>query len=98
MVRIPAQRRREGAIPRQTGARPRRLWHRVAAHLIGGGGPKRGGRLPLSAPQKRAHVRAGRHPRRRADYRRALLGLSQQDYYARADVWPLNPHGEVLSS
>src|SRR5438128_905550 len=23
-------------------------------------------------------------------------GLSQQDYYARADVWPLNPKGEVL--
>ena len=23
-------------------------------------------------------------------------GLSQQDYYARADVWPLNPHGEVF--
>lgn len=23
-------------------------------------------------------------------------GLSQQEYYARADVWPLNPHGEIL--
>jgi 4-hydroxy-2-oxoheptanedioate aldolase len=23
-------------------------------------------------------------------------GLSQQEYYARADVWPLNPQGEVL--
>ena len=23
-------------------------------------------------------------------------GLSQQDYYARADVWPLNPKGEIL--
>jgi 4-hydroxy-2-oxoheptanedioate aldolase len=23
-------------------------------------------------------------------------GLSQQDYYQRADVWPLNPHGEIL--
>ena len=23
-------------------------------------------------------------------------GLSQQDYYAKADVWPLNPKGEVL--
>ena len=23
-------------------------------------------------------------------------GLSQQDYYARADVWPLNPKGEVF--
>ena len=23
-------------------------------------------------------------------------GLSQQEYYARADVWPLNPRGEVL--
>ena len=23
-------------------------------------------------------------------------GLSQQDYYSRADVWPLNPRGEVL--
>ncbi len=24
-------------------------------------------------------------------------GLSQQDYYARADVWPLNPQGEILA-
>jgi 4-hydroxy-2-oxoheptanedioate aldolase len=24
-------------------------------------------------------------------------GLSQQDYYRKADVWPLAPHGEVLS-
>src|SRR5262249_3283466 len=23
-------------------------------------------------------------------------GLSQQDYYAKADVWPLNPNGELL--
>jgi 4-hydroxy-2-oxoheptanedioate aldolase len=23
-------------------------------------------------------------------------GLSQQEYYAKADVWPLNPHGEIL--
>ncbi|MPY90006.1 MAG: aldolase [Luteitalea sp.] len=23
-------------------------------------------------------------------------GITQQDYYARADVWPLNPHGEIL--
>ena len=23
-------------------------------------------------------------------------GVSQQDYYARADVWPLAPHGEIL--
>ncbi|MBW4332118.1 aldolase [Stakelama sp. CBK3Z-3] len=23
-------------------------------------------------------------------------GLSQQDYYAKADVWPLAPHGEIL--
>jgi 4-hydroxy-2-oxoheptanedioate aldolase len=23
-------------------------------------------------------------------------GLTQQEYYARADVWPLNPHGEIL--
>ena len=23
-------------------------------------------------------------------------GVTQQDYYAKADVWPLNPHGEIL--
>ena len=23
-------------------------------------------------------------------------GLTQQEYYARADVWPLNPHGEIF--
>jgi 4-hydroxy-2-oxoheptanedioate aldolase len=25
-------------------------------------------------------------------------GLSQQEYYARADVWPLNPQGEILTA
>ena len=24
------------------------------------------------------------------------MGLTQQEYYARADVWPLNPRGEIL--
>ena len=23
-------------------------------------------------------------------------GLSQQEYYRKADVWPLAPHGEIL--
>ena len=34
----------------------------------------------------------GDAPARAARY----WGLSQQEYYARADVWPLAPHGEVL--
>jgi 4-hydroxy-2-oxoheptanedioate aldolase len=34
----------------------------------------------------------GDSPLRAARY----WGLSQQDYYARADVWPLAPHGEIL--
>ena len=29
-------------------------------------------------------------------HRRALLGPDQQEYYKRADTWPLNPEGEVL--
>jgi len=33
---------------------------------------------------------------RRADRRVRYWGLSQQDYYARADVWPLSPKGEVF--
>ena len=36
------------------------------------------------------------HSRRRAGARRALLGPPQQEYYKRADVWPLAPDGEVL--
>ncbi len=35
----------------------------------------------------------GDAPARAARY----WGLSQQDYYARADVWPLAPHGEILA-
>ena len=39
-----------------------------------GGGRQRGRRLPLSAHEERLALRAGRHPRRRPDRRRALLG------------------------
>jgi 4-hydroxy-2-oxoheptanedioate aldolase len=34
----------------------------------------------------------GDAPNRAARY----WGLTQQEYYARADVWPLAPHGEIL--
>ena len=35
----------------------------------------------------------GDAPARAARY----WGLSQQEYYARADVWPLAPQGEILA-
>ena len=39
----------------------------------------------------------GRPARRRPAWRGALLGrLTQQEYYERADVWPLNPKGEIF--
>ena len=37
-------------------------------------------------------VPAGDAPNRAVTY----WGISQQEYYARADVWPLNPQGELL--
>lgn len=60
--------------------------------------------------EARNAVASCRYPRPtgRADYNPAGLrgdgprhaarywGLSQQDYYARADVWPLNPMGEIV--
>ena len=70
----PGQRRRDGAVAGQAGARHGLLRHRVPAHLDGGGGRQRGRRLPLSAHEERAALRAGRHPRRRPDRGRALLG------------------------
>ena len=70
----PGQRRRDGAVAGQAGARHGLLRHRVPAHLDGRGGRQRGRRLPLSAPEERAALRAGRHPRRRPDRGRALLG------------------------
>src|SRR4030095_3980450 len=53
----------------------------------------------------RDHLPAREHRRRGAQRRQRLplpapaaryWGLSQQDYYARADVWPLAPKGEIL--
>ena len=91
-----AQRRRVEPVARQAGARPRRLRHRVAAHLDGRAGLQRRRRLPLSAAADRAALRAGGHPRRRPDRGRALLGPHPAEYYASADVWPLDPNGEIL--
>ena len=73
MVRVPPN-GVEKAVARQAGPRPRLLRHRLPAHLHGGRGLQRGGRLPLSAPQDRRALRARRHPRRRPHRRRALLG------------------------
>lgn len=47
---------------------------------------------PPSAPLFEPAGQRGDGPARAAKY----WGLSQQEYYDRADVWPLNPKGEVL--
>ena len=70
----PGQRRRDGAVAGEAGARHRLLRHRVPAHLDGRGSRQRGRRLPLSAAQERAALRARRHPRRRPDRRRRATG------------------------
>ena len=85
---------REGAMARQAGARHRRLWRGVAAYFERRRSLQRGVGLPLSAhegsrptitrPDCAATVR-----RRRVRY----WGLTQQEYYERADVWPLDPEG-----
>lgn len=48
-------------------------------------------RPPSRADHEPAGLR-GDAPRHAARY----WGLTQQEYYARADVWPLNPKGEIL--
>src|ERR1700716_3633071 len=47
---------------------------------------------PRSAPYFEPAGQRGDAPARAARY----WGLSQQEYYTRADVWPLNPQGEIL--
>jgi 4-hydroxy-2-oxoheptanedioate aldolase len=47
---------------------------------------------PRAAPYYEPAGQRGDAPRHAARY----WGISQQDYYKRADVWPLNPEGEVL--
>jgi len=47
---------------------------------------------PMSSPHFEPTGHRGDGPRTAMAY----WGLSQQDYYARADVWPLNPKGEIL--
>lgn len=47
---------------------------------------------PASAPYFEPAGMRGDAPAKAARY----WGLSQQDYYKKADVWPLNPAGEVL--
>ena len=68
------ERRRDGAVAGQAGPRHGLLRHRVPAHFDGRGSRQCGRRLPLSAAEKRAALRARRHPRRRPDRGRALLG------------------------
>lgn len=47
---------------------------------------------PGSAPAYEPAGQRGDSPVQAARY----WGLTQQEYYARADVWPLNPQGEIL--
>jgi len=47
---------------------------------------------PSSAKYFEPAGQRGDAPRHAARY----WGLTQQEYYARADVWPLNPQGEIL--
>jgi 4-hydroxy-2-oxoheptanedioate aldolase len=47
---------------------------------------------PASAPNPEPEGQRGDNPAHAARY----WGLTQQEYYARADVWPLNPQGEIL--
>jgi 4-hydroxy-2-oxoheptanedioate aldolase len=47
---------------------------------------------PKSAPACEPAGQRGDNPVHAARY----WGLAQQEYYAKADVWPLNPQGEIL--
>lgn len=47
---------------------------------------------PRSAPAYEPAGVRGDYPANAARY----WGLTQQEYYARADVWPLAPHGEII--
>jgi 4-hydroxy-2-oxoheptanedioate aldolase len=47
---------------------------------------------PPSAPYYEPPGQRGDAPKNAAPY----WGLTQQEYYTRADVWPLNPKGEIL--
>ena len=71
MVRIPVERRRDGAMAGQAGARHGLLWHRVPAYFDGRGGRQCRRRLPLSAAEDPpstssppASAATGRPPRR----------------------------------
>ena len=48
---------------------------------------------PKTAPQYEPSGVRGDGPHTSSRY----WGLTQQEYYSRADVWPLNPNGEVLA-
>ena len=47
---------------------------------------------PRSSPAYEPEGQRGDNPVHAARY----WGISQQEYYAKADVWPLNPQGEIL--
>ena len=47
---------------------------------------------PASAPLYEPQGHRGDQPATAARY----WGITQEEYYARADVWPLNPQGEIL--
>ena len=47
---------------------------------------------PSSAPAYEPQGQRGDNPVHAARY----WGITQQEYYAKADVWPLTPHGEII--
>ena len=108
----PGQRRRDGAMARQAGARHRLLRHRVPAHLDGGGGRQRGRRLPLSAPEERAastsrpaSAATARPPRRatgasasRSTTRRPTSGRSTRRARSSASCRSRTPAGSRTST
>lgn len=81
---------------RQAGIGPGCLRDCLAACQHGRRGAQRGQREPLPGPRSAPYFepagQRGDAPAAAARY----WGLSQQEYYTRADVWPLNPKGEIL--
>ena len=92
----PGERRREGAVAGQAGARPwllrrscfrtSRPWKRPTTRS------RRAAIRALKREELRAPGIRGDGPHGAVRY----WGLSQQEYYAKADVWPLDPNGEIF--
>src|SRR5205807_6823473 len=92
----PSERPRAQPVGDQAGAGHRRVWSGVAPPEHSGGRPSRSRGGTVSPGAGGARLCTGWGARLGQSHRLPILGLTPQEYYDAADLWPLDPEGNIL--